>query len=110
VHTNQLFVLHGPPLEWEASLHITPDLGMSNSRDILEAIALEKGPPMYLISLGCAGWAPGQLEWEVTRNTWLTMPCKLDIIFKVPLENRWETAIRNLGIDPSHLSDTGGFA
>jgi putative transcriptional regulator len=110
VHTNQLFVLHGPPLNWEASLHIAQDLALSNSREILEAIALGKGPQMFLISLGCAGWAPGQLEWEVVQNAWLTMPGDLDIIFKVPIENRWETAIRNLGIDPTHLSDTGGFA
>jgi putative transcriptional regulator len=110
VHGNQLFVLHGPPLDWEGSLRITEDLGMSNSKDILEAIALGKGPQMFLISLGCAGWAPGQLEWEVTQNAWLTAPSSLDIIFKVPVENRWDIAIRNLGIDPSNLSDTGGYA
>jgi putative transcriptional regulator len=110
VHTNQLFVLHGPPLAWEGSLPITDSLAMSNSRDILEAIAAKHGPYQFLISLGCAGWAPGQLEWEVTQNSWLTTPCDLDVIFKVPVEYRWETAIRKLGIDPSHLSDTGGYA
>ena len=97
VHSNELFVLHGPPLDWEDSLKITDDLALSNSRSILEAIASGKGPDSYLISLGCAGWGPGQLEWEMAQNAWLTSPCALDIIFKVPIEMRWEEAIRRLG-------------
>lgn len=110
VHTNQLFVLHGAPLDWEGSLIINEHLAMSNSRDILESIARMKGPQAFLIALGCAGWGPGQLEWEVTQNAWLMAPCDLDIIFKVPIENRWENAIRNLGIDPGQLSDMAGNA
>ena len=110
VHSNELFVLHGPPLDWEDSLKITDDLALSNSRSILEAIASGKGPDSYLISLGCAGWGPGQLEWEMAQNAWLTSPCALDIIFKIPIEIRWEEAIRRLGIDPDLLSDTAGHA
>ncbi|RJQ70535.1 MAG: DUF179 domain-containing protein [Desulfobacteraceae bacterium] len=110
VHSNQLFVLHGPPLDWGDSLRISENLALSNSREILEAIALMQGPQAFMISLGCAGWAPGQLEWEVSHNAWLVAPCDLDIIFKVPVENRWEIAIRNLGIDPGQLSDVAGYA
>jgi putative transcriptional regulator len=110
VHVNELFVLHSKPLEWEGSLVINDDLAMSNSHTILEAIANEQGPGSFIIALGCAGWGPGQLEWELTQNAWLTGLCNHEIMFKTPVEARWEFAIRELGIDPHALSDTAGHA
>ncbi|GBC60015.1 DUF179 domain-containing protein [Desulfonema ishimotonii] len=83
---------------------------MSNTRDILEAIAAGKGPESYLISLGCAGWGPGQLEAEIKQNSWLTCPATEEIIFNVPGEKRWEAAVKKIGIDPALLSDTVGHA
>ncbi len=110
VHLGEIFILHGPPLEWEASLLITPSVAMSNTRDILEAIAMKKGPPSFMISLGCAGWGPGQLEAEIRENAWLTSPIFDDNIFKLPVELRWEEAVKRMGINPTLLSDTAGHA
>ena len=110
VHTNELFVLHGPPLDWDGSLIITEELALSNSHAILEALAADEGPEVFVMALGCAGWAAGQLEWELRQNAWLTIPCCPDIIFRTPVAQRWESAIRRLGIDPSLLSDTAGNA
>jgi putative transcriptional regulator len=110
VHTNELFILHGPPLAWNRSLQISETLALSNSAEILEAIAVDKGPKDYLICLGCAGWAPGQLEWELSQNAWLVSPCDEEIIFSCPLEDKWERAIRRMGIDPQALSDVAGHA
>ena len=110
VHANELFVLHGPPLAWKDSFTFADNLAMSNSRDILEAIAMGEGPQHYLIALGCAGWGPGQLEWEISQNAWLTSPCTEDIIFTISMEDRWETAIKRLGIDPDLLTNAAGHA
>jgi putative transcriptional regulator len=110
VHNNELFTLHGPPLDWEGSLRIGDDLAMSNSRSILEAIAAGKGPASYIITLGCAGWGPGQLEWELGQNAWLTIPYSCEILFETPIETRWDAAIRKLGINPDQLMDTAGHA
>ncbi len=110
VHIDELFVLHGPPFNWEGSFAITPSLSLSNTRDILEAIAMERGPKSFIITLGCAGWAPGQLESEIRANAWLTCNAFEDIIFEMPIETRWEAATRKMGIDPSQLSDIAGHA
>lgn len=110
VHTNELFVLHGPPLEWHQSLQITDSLALSNSAAILEAIASHTGPENHLICLGCAGWASGQLEWELAQNAWLVGKCDEEIIFRCPQEEKWERAIRRMGIDPQALSDVAGHA
>ena len=110
VHANELFVLHSQPSNWAGHLMITEDLGLSNSREILEAIGMGNGPRAYLIALGCAGWGPGQLEWEMMQNAWLTLPCAHDIIFELPVEERWDRAIKRLGIDPDLIVETAGRA
>jgi putative transcriptional regulator len=110
VHDGELFILHGPPFTWEATLRVTPSLGLSNTRDILEAIAAGRGPESFLISLGCAGWGPGQLESEIKENAWLTQPVFEENIFRMPVDVRWAEALRKMGVDPALLSDTAGHA
>jgi len=110
VHIAEIFVLHGPPFDWEGSLRITPNLALSNTRDIIESIASGKGPTSFIITLGCAGWGPGQLEEEIKQNAWLTVPVFEENIFKMPVENRWEEAVRKMGIDPALLSGAAGHA
>ena len=110
VHIGEIFILHGPPFGWEGSLMITPSLAMSNTRDILEEVARGKGPKSFIIALGCAGWGPGQLESEIKQNAWLTSPVFEDIIFEIPIETRWEGALKKIGIDPALLLDTAGHA
>ncbi len=110
VNMADIFVLHGPPLNWESSLLITQSLAMSNTRDILEAIAIGKGPEAFIIALGCAGWGPGQIEYEIKANVWLTSPMVEKIIFDIPIERRWKEAVKKMGIDPVLLSDVSGHA
>jgi putative transcriptional regulator len=110
VHSNELFILHGAPFGWEGSMMITGALALSNSRDILEAIADRRGPRDYIITLGCAGWGPGQLESEIRGNAWITGPFSEEITFKMEVGRRWEAAMQRIGIDPALLSDTAGHA
>ncbi len=110
VHTSELFIIHGPPFDESASLVITPSLAMSTTRDVLQRIALTKGPAFYLIALGCAGWGPGQLEAEIRQNAWLTSDIEENILFELPPEKRWAAALANLGIDPALLTDAAGHA
>jgi putative transcriptional regulator len=49
VHMNELFVLHGAPFTWEGSMMVTGELALSNSLDILEAIARGHGPSAFII-------------------------------------------------------------
>jgi len=63
-----------------------------------------------MITLGCAGWGPGQLEYEIKENAWLTGTVSDEIVFDIPVENRWEVTVRKMGIDPNSLSQTAGHA
>ena len=110
VRSGELYLLHGPPFAWDSTLMITESLALSNSMDILQAIALGQGPRFFLISLGCSGWGPGQLDHEMQENVWLTSPLSEKIISETPVENRWGKALENLGIDPAMLSGAAGHA
>lgn len=110
VHINEIFILHGPPGAWKGCLAVTESVFLSNTRDLLTAIAKGQGPRHFILALGCAGWGPGQLEFELRENTWLTGPLDERIMFEAPIEGRWDKAVRNLGIDPLLLSETSGHA
>ena len=110
VHKGQIFVLHWPPFNWEGLYSVTPSLALSNSKDIVQALARGQGPQQYVVALGCAGWGPGQLESEIMANAWLTCPINETILFKTPVEKRWEQAAKLLGIDLTLLSDAVGHA
>ncbi len=110
VHIGEIFVLHGPPFGWEGCFMITSTLAMSNTRDILEAIAMGRGPKSFIVALGCAGWGPGQLESEIKGNAWMTSPIFEEIVFDMPIEERWEKAMKKVGVDPAMLLNTSGHA
>lgn len=104
------FVLHSPAGTWNSSVRITDDLALTTSRDILMALADGKGPARYLLTLGYAGWAAGQLEREMAENAWLSGPADARILFDVPLEDRWRAAAALIGIDLNLLSTEVGHA
>ena len=104
------FVLHRPVGHWQSSLALTDRVALSTSRDILAAIASGEGPDDYMMVLGYAGWAPGQLEEELAGNAWLTCPADEQILFELAPENRLPEALRRLGVEPGHLSSSIGHA
>lgn len=110
VHEGQIFILHGPPFGWEACRPVTPTLALSNSKDILEQLARGEGPQSFIITLGCAGWGPGQLESEIMANAWLSCPASEAILFDTPTERRWEEAAKLMGVDLKLLSGAAGHA
>ncbi len=79
-------------------------------REILEAVGEGRGPAEILVSLGYAGWAPGQIEQELGQNAWLTVPAQADLIFHLPAEERFSAAMDLLGVDLARLSDDVGHA
>ena len=104
------FVLHQPLDDWSSTLKIDDDTGLTASKDILEAMAAGKGPSRLLVTLGSAGWAPGQLEDEIKRNGWLTVPAQPRLIFDLPAEERLGAAMGLLGLNYGNLSDVAGHA
>ena len=103
------FVLHRPLGAWKSTLPVG-EIGLTTSRDILEAMAGGRGPREQLVALGYAGWGAGQLEDEILRNGWLTVAADLDVIFDVPPEGRYDAAMQKLGVNAANLHEEAGHA
>ena len=110
VQPDRGFVLHSSEERFESTLPVTLDISITTSRDILEAIAARRGPQHSLIALGYAGWAGGQLEEEMSANSWLSGPADENIIFHLPDDARWLAAAQLLGVDLNLLSGEAGHA
>jgi putative transcriptional regulator len=110
VQSDRGFVLHQPVGSWSSTLVVRDRIGLTTSRDILEALAMRTGPEKLLVTVGYAGWAAGQLEHEIKQNAWLTVEAREQIIFDVPAEERLVAAMGLLGIDFASLSDEAGHA
>lgn len=104
------FILHNPKDHYESSIQMSDHISVTTSKDILSVLGTEAEPNRYLVALGYSGWEPGQLEIELAENSWLTIEAKPEIIFETPIPERWETAVKMLGIDVAQLSSDIGHA
>jgi putative transcriptional regulator len=110
VQTDRGFVLHQPVGEWHSTLKVRNSLGLTTSKDILEAVGKGSGPAKMLVTLGYSGWAAGQLEHELGQNAWLTVEAGEQIIFDLPAEEKLPAAMELLGVDFASLSEDTGHA
>ena len=104
------FVLHSPMAGFSSSQMLAEDLMITTSPDVLETLGTDFAPEHYLVALGYAGWTPGQLEQELSENSWLTVPADTALLFDTPFAQRWHQALGRLGIDSCHLSSQVGHA
>ncbi len=110
VQIDRGFVLHRPLGSWQSTLAVDDDVGLTTSKDVLEAVGRGEGPRDVLVTLGYAGWGAGQLEEELAQNAWLTVKAEAGVIFDESPENRLPAAMRLLGVDFSQLSEGVGHA
>ena len=110
VQLDRGFVLHRPLGNWQSTLAIGDDMGLTTSKDVLEAVGRGDGPADVFVSLGYAGWEAGQLENELAQNAWLTVQADAGVVFELPPERRLPAAMQLLGIDLAQLSEDVGHA
>ena len=108
VQQDRGFVIHTSGNQWDATMPISDSISLTTSRDIVEAIAAGEGPDRYLVALGYAGWGEGQLEKEMLDNAWLSTPSGDDVLFDVPVNQRWSAAAGQIGIDINRLTMPAG--
>ena len=44
--------------------------------------------------MGFSGWAPGQLESELARDSWFVLPASAEILFRTDTTGMWEELVR----------------
>jgi len=119
VQTERGFVLHEPvvvegidPEEslYASTLTVPGGLEMTTSKDVLEALSSGGGPRRVLVTLGYSAWGEGQLESEIAGNSWLTVDADAGLIFDSPVEQRYDRALKLLGLEAWMLAPDAGHA
>jgi putative transcriptional regulator len=95
---------------YASTMTIPGGLEMTTSKDVLEALSMGAGPKRVLISLGYSAWGEGQLESELAENSWLTVGADAAVIFDTPVEQRYERAMKLLGLESWMLSSEVGHS
>ena len=108
------FVLHSNDWAGQGTLHVAGPSGggwaLSGSIDALRVIGTDKGPRHWLVALGYAGWAPGQLDGEMLRHGWHVAELPFADMMGLGAEARWSAAFTASGIDPRLLASESGHA
>ena len=110
VEVGRGFVLHSDDFMRDGSVAVAGSVALSATIEILQTIADGGGPNKMLMALGYSGWGSGQLEDEVKRNSWLTVPADDELLFDADVGGKWERALAKIGISPELLSADAGHA
>jgi putative transcriptional regulator len=85
VEPSALFILHNSAELDRNELPLVPGVFVGSSTDVFEEIvrsSAEGNPDLqFRIYSGCAGWAPNQLEGEIARGDWHSLPAQMRSIF-----------------------------
>jgi putative transcriptional regulator len=85
--------------DFQPVFRVSQGVRVSPSRDVIESVAREGAGRHAFLSLGYAGWAPGQLDGEIRSGSWIFMELDEDLLWKIPPEKRYEHCIESLGVD-----------
>jgi len=107
VQVNSLWFLHAYPKHHAQGLKISEELFLTSDLDTVEAVISQHGEeeiPKYRFFLGYSGWAPAQLEAEISLGSWVSCPIDLDELFSCDPQNLWKASLARIGIkDPTTL-------
>lgn len=96
VQPQALSFLHSDSFLPEAN--VLPNLHLEHSLDALLELGEGYTPTRQLkVFAGYAGWSPGQLDDEMRRDTWLTHPARIDLVFYPKPDELWKLVLTEKG-------------
>jgi putative transcriptional regulator len=93
------FLLHSAEVVMEGSIVVGEGVAMTSEAEMLYKIARGEGPERSLFALGYSGWGPSQLESELARGDWFTIPFDPDLVFTPDPARSWKRAAARRSLD-----------
>lgn len=110
VETARGLLLHSSDVLKQGSIRIDDAFAVTGTIEALREIVAGEGPADKLFALGYAGWSPGQLEAEIADNAWLLIEPDAELVFRTSAAEKWEKALKKIGVDPAFLAAGAGHA
>ena len=97
VGPRRLFFLHSNDYQGEGTKVVTDNISMTSHKDILLALARDGGPQQIFLAIGYAAWGPGQLEWEIRSESWVSVYSGDALVFDDDMASKWQRAFDKRG-------------
>ena len=110
VESGRGFVLHSDDMVRKETLSIDKGVALTSTAEFFDDLSKGKGPKNSILALGYAGWQPGQLEYEIAQNSWMSLSVDNSFLFDDEVSRKWSQAYKIMGIDPNSLSFQSGRA
>ena len=110
VESGRGFVLHSDDMVRKETLSIDNGVALTSTAEFFDDLSKGKGPKNSILALGYAGWQPGQLEYEIVQNSWMSLSVDNSFLFDDEVSRKWSQAYKIMGIDPNSLSFQSGRA
>ena len=91
------FIVHSIDYHRAETQAIDSHIALTASVEVLRDMGHGKGPKKSLVAFGYAGWGPGQLEVELARHDWLTIPEDPALLFDDDRKKVWDDAMARMG-------------
>ena len=79
---------------------------LTSSIEVIESIGNSAFNSSYRLALGYCGWAAGQLDYEVLKNSWLILDTSSDIVFNKEPEHLVKSISREVGYDIDKIQNS----
>lgn len=93
------FVLHTPDWTGEGTTVVDDHFAVTEDPKVLQAMGQGAGPRRALFILGYAGWAPGQLDAELTTRAWAVAAADERLVFDEDPTQKWIEAMTRRLLD-----------
>jgi len=93
VNPTGAFMLHSSDYKGAKTRSVDGAISFTIDIGILRAVADGTGPKKFLLALGYAGWASGQLGDEVARGDWALAEATQDLVFGDKRRDIWESIV-----------------
>ena len=110
VESERGFILHSDDYTHKETLAIDKGVALTSSLEFFDDLTSGRGPKYSILALGYAGWGAGQLEEEIIKNSWMTIPIESSFLFDDEISAKWDRAYKLIGVDPFSLSQFSGKA
>ena len=110
VESGRGFVLHSDDMVRKETLNINKGVALTSTSEFFDDLSKGNGPKNSILALGYSGWQPGQLEYEIMQNSWMSLSVDNSFLFDDEVSRKWSQAYKLMGIDPNSLSFQSGQA
>ena len=91
------FIVHSIDYHRPETLPLDSHIAVTADIEVLRDLGHGKGPKKLLLAFGYAGWGPGQLEVELARHDWVTIPEDPALLFDDDRKKVWGDAMARIG-------------